>query len=120
MVRATSAAVGGSSAGRFDPVIHESVRLRICGLLANVSPLQFAAIRDTLGVSDATCSKHLKVLTESGYVKQTRRVGRENRHKVMWVSLTAAGRTAFAEHMAALAGIAGGMPTARPEPDEKI
>ena len=38
---------------RFDPVIHEPMRLRICGILSTVDEMQFAALRDTLDISDA-------------------------------------------------------------------
>ena len=51
----------------FDETIHAPVRLRICGLLRPVDKLEFSVLRDTLDVSDATLSKHLKTLSTAGY-----------------------------------------------------
>ena len=36
---------------RFNALIHSPVRLRICALLRHTSELEFATIRDTLGVT---------------------------------------------------------------------
>ena len=52
----------------FDEVIHAPMRLRICGLLRRVDALSFVVVRDALALTPATLSKHLRVLTESGYV----------------------------------------------------
>jgi DNA-binding MarR family transcriptional regulator len=74
-----------------------------------VDELEFAVIRDTLGVSDPTLSKHLKVLAEAGLVgvrKETSSL-RSDARRLTWVSLTAEGATALRRHMAALAAIAG-------------
>lgn len=94
---------------RFDPVVHAPVRLRICGLLSGVEALRFGVIRDTLGVSDATCSKHLKVLAEHGYVRLIRRrgAGSGSARPLTWVSLTREGRRALAGHVQALRAIVG-------------
>src|SRR5690606_34910403 len=52
----------------FDEIIHSPVRLRICGVLRRVAELEFAVIRDALGVADAHLSKNLRVLADSGYL----------------------------------------------------
>ncbi|MBT1162694.1 transcriptional regulator [Bifidobacterium sp. SO1] len=83
------------------------MRLRICGMLHSAGEIEFAAIRDMLGVSDAVCSKHLKVLAENGYVSLDKRPGPRNGHDITWVSLTGEGAKAFSEHIAALQLIAG-------------
>lgn len=93
---------------RFDPVVHAPVRLRICGLLSGVDALQFGVIRDTLGVSDATCSKHLKVLAEHGYVRLAKRgANRGSARPLTWVRLTREGRRALDGHVEALRRIVG-------------
>ncbi|KAA8822026.1 transcriptional regulator [Bifidobacterium vespertilionis] len=92
---------------QFNEVIHAPMRLRICGLLQGAGEVEFAAIRDMLGVSDAVCSKHLKVLSDNGYVTLAKRPGQRNGHDVTWVSLTDEGREAFESHIAALQAIAG-------------
>ncbi|WP_223852440.1 winged helix-turn-helix domain-containing protein [Bifidobacterium tissieri] len=53
---------------KFDETIHAPIRLRICGMLEVYGKLRFDALRDSLGVSDAVCSKHLKTLADHGYV----------------------------------------------------
>nr|WP_274607641.1 transcriptional regulator [Bifidobacterium miconis] len=94
---------------QFNEVIHAPMRLRICGMLHSAGEVEFAAIRDMLGVSDAVCSKHLKVLAENGYVTLDKRPGNRNGHDITWVSLTDEGAEAFASHIAALQLIAAGM-----------
>lgn len=94
---------------RFDEVIHEPLRLRICGLLRRVDGLDFALLRDLLGVSAATLSKHIKTLAAMGYVvsRKTASAERADARRVMWVSLTKDGRVAFDAHVLALQEIAG-------------
>ena len=97
------------SAAAFDPVIHAPGRLQICGLLSAADEAEFATLREALGVSDSVLSKHLKQLEEAGYVG-VRKAAQAGRQRT-WLSLTAAGRRAFAAHVAELtrlAGLAGG------------
>lgn len=97
---------------RFDEVIHSPVRLRICGLLRNVSELEFAVIRETLDLSDANLSKNLKVLAEAGFVRtrKERSSLRADARRLTWVTLTGMGRRALEGHLAALAEIARAVP----------
>ncbi|MFP7834911.1 transcriptional regulator [Marisediminicola sp. LYQ134] len=94
---------------RFDEVIHAPMRLRVCGLLRRVDGMDFAVLRDTLEVSDATLSKHLKTLTEAGYValKKSASTARSDARRMTWVSLTGVGRSVFDAHIRALREIAG-------------
>ena len=96
----------------FDDTIHAPVRLRISGLLRGAEKVDFAVLRDTLGVSDATLSKHLRVLTEAGYVKATKgaSAARSDARRVTWVAQTTAGRRAFDAHVAELRRITEGLP----------
>ncbi|MCH9277282.1 transcriptional regulator [Bifidobacterium amazonense] len=94
---------------QFNEVIHAPMRLRICGMLHSGGEVEFAAIREMLGVSDAVCSKHLKVLAENGYVTLDKRPGKRNGHDITWVSLTDEGAEAFSDHIAALQNIAAGL-----------
>ncbi len=92
-------------APRFDAVIHPPPRLQICGLLAAVDTMEFAAVRDAVGVSDSVLSKHVKQLEEAGYV----RIGKAtvaSRQRTS-LSLTRTGRRAFDAHVAELRRIAG-------------
>ena len=92
----------------FDEVIHAPVRLRICGLLCPVDALSFIALRDTLDLTPATLSKHLKVLIDTGYVSMEKAASQErvDFRRVAWCRLTLAGRNAFDGHIAALEAIA--------------
>ncbi|SCG53253.1 Winged helix DNA-binding domain-containing protein [Micromonospora siamensis] len=94
---------------RFDDTIHAPVRLRICGLLNNADRLDFAVVRDTLGVSDATLSKHVKTLVDAGHVtiSKSASANRTDARRVTWLSLSPTGRSAFAAHIRALQDIAG-------------
>jgi DNA-binding MarR family transcriptional regulator len=92
-------------APRFDAVIHASPRLQICGLLAAVDTMEFAAVRETVGVSDSVLSKHVKQLEEAGYV-QVRKATVASRVRTS-LALTRAGRAAFDAHVAELRRIAG-------------
>lgn len=92
---------------RFDEVIHAPVRLRICGIL-RLEQMDFAVLRDTLDVSDAMLSKHLKTLAAAGFVSLSKAASaaRTDARRLTWVALTRAGRNAFDAHVRALQEIA--------------
>jgi DNA-binding MarR family transcriptional regulator len=92
-------------APRFDAVIHPPPRLQVCGLLAAVDTMDFATVRDQVGVSDSVLSKHVKQLEEAGYVT-VHKATRASRLRTS-LSLTADGRAAFDAHVAELRRIAG-------------
>ncbi|GAA1979309.1 transcriptional regulator [Nocardiopsis rhodophaea] len=87
----------------FDSVIHAPQRLRICALLDAVTQIEFSLIQEQLKVSASVLSKHVSVLMDAGYVEQRKAV-RDTRQRV-WLTLTAAGRTAYRGHVAALRAI---------------
>ena len=91
---------------RFDAVVHMPPRLQICGLLAVVDTMDFAVVRDQVGVSDSVLSKHVRQLEEAGYVT-VRKATRASRVRTS-LALTAAGRAAFDAHVAELRRITGG------------
>ena len=101
---------------RFDAVIHAPIRLRVCGILRRTDEIDFAVIRDTLEISDASLSKHLKALSDAGYVsmKKTASLSRSDSRRLTWVKLTSAGREAFDSHIAELHVIAHGHPEPTP------
>ena len=92
-------------APHFDAVIHPPPRLQVCGLLAVVDTMEFATVRDAVGVSDSVLSKHVKQLEEAGYVT-VRKATVASRQRTS-LALTAAGRGAFDAHVAELRRIAG-------------
>lgn len=97
----------------FDEVIHAPNRLRICAFLDASTSAEFGVLRDFVGVADSVLSKHVKVLQEAGYVSVTKPTGR-GRVKT-WVSLTPAGKEAYARHVSALRALFDA-PPARSEP----
>ena len=93
---------------QFNDLIHAPSRLRICGLLRAVNQMDFAVLRDGLGISDAALSKHLKTLAGAGYI-QLAKAASENRRdarRLTWVALTPQGKDAFDAHVRALQEIA--------------
>ena len=85
---------------RFDELIHAPTRLSIVSLLAASQWADFQFIRDSVGLSDSALSKQLATLEQAGYVEIGRGfVGKRPRTSAR---LTAAGRAAFQEHVAAL------------------
>jgi DNA-binding MarR family transcriptional regulator len=92
-----------SAAARFDEVVHAPNRLQVCAILSAVDSADFATLREALGVADSVLSKHLRVLHEAGYV-DVHKAPCAGRVRTS-VSLTGAGRTAYAGHVAALQAI---------------
>jgi DNA-binding MarR family transcriptional regulator len=88
------------TAPRFDELIHPSTRLSLVALLAAADWVDFAFLRDQLGLSDSALSKQLSTLDEAGYVTIDRPVS--NRRRRVRARLTPQGRTAFDGHVAAL------------------
>ncbi len=90
---------------RFDPVVHAPPRLQVCALLAPVADVEFAVLRDAIGVSDSVLSKHLRVLEEAGYLTlhKAAALGRVRTR----AALTPAGRAAFDGHVAELQRLVG-------------
>lgn len=98
---------GGASAGagthprhRLDDVIHSPVRLSVVSALSGVDRAEFGEVRDAVEVSDSVLSKHVAALEGAGYVEVTK--GRVGRRPRTWLALTADGRAALQEHLAAL------------------
>jgi DNA-binding transcriptional ArsR family regulator len=91
---------------RFDELIHPATRLSIVSLLAAVDWVDFAFVRDRLGLSDSALSKQFATLEEAGYISVERPVS--DRRRRVRVRLTGAGRGAFDGHVAALQQIVSG------------
>lgn len=85
---------------KFDPVIHPQRRLELCALLAGVDAVEFRTVREALTISESSLSKHVKYLSEAGYVDAAKKP-----HGVRtrtWLRLTKAGREAYEGHVAEL------------------
>jgi DNA-binding MarR family transcriptional regulator len=86
--------------------IHQPVRLRIMAALVALEPgveVDFSYLRGLLDVTDGNLGAHLRKLEEAGYIAVNKTfVERKPR---TFAAATAAGRTVFQEHVAALEAI---------------
>ena len=104
------------SAAALDPVIHAPIRLQTCAILGSADQVEFALLRDALEISDSVLSKHLKQLDEAGYVR-LHKAASGGRVRT-WLSLTPAGRKAFAVHVRELQRLATSSVMPAPVPGE--
>ena len=89
--------------GTPDEVIHQSTRLRITSVLNSLGSrdaMEFGRLRAILVTTDGNMATHLTALEKAGYIAFSKDfVGKKPRTRV---ALTAAGRRAFAKHVAYL------------------
>jgi DNA-binding HxlR family transcriptional regulator len=98
---------GGLSHPRrdLDDLLTHAVRFSIVAALAGVQRAEFAAVRDSVEISDPMLSKQVALLEKAGYVHVEK--GRVGRRPRTWLSLSDEGTTAYTRHVAALRAIAG-------------
>jgi len=85
---------------QLDRVIHEKGRLGIVSMLAASAELSFTELRDALEMTDGNLTTHVRTLQETGYVSVAKSYRR--RRRLTTLSLTAAGRKAFADYVTLL------------------
>ena len=85
---------------QLDRVIHEKGRLAIMSMLAASAELSFTELRDALEMTDGNMTTHVRTLQETGYVSVAKSYQRNRR--LTTLSMTAAGRRAFAEYVSLL------------------
>lgn len=91
--------------GPLDDTIHAQARLAIVAFLNGLDEASFTTLKQALELTDGNLSAHLRRLEEAGYAEVAKAfVGRKAQTTVR---LTAAGRSAFAEYVATLAGLLG-------------
>lgn len=103
------------SLDRIDPVLAPPKRLAALGMLVHAKQVEFAFIRDQLGLSDSDLSKQMSALVEAGYVV-SRKTGK-GRTRSTWFRATSRGRDALAVHVAALNALVQ-VPSAPPPSEE--
>lgn len=91
--------------GRIDEVIHGRMRLGIMVYLADVDTAEFTELKAVLEATQGNLSVHLKKLEEAGYVAIAKSF--MNNKPLTRISITPAGRTAFAAYLEALGGLIG-------------
>ena len=82
-------------------------RLKLTTMLTAVSEVEFAVLRDGLGVSDSVLSKHVATLADAGYVRS--RKGTYGGRRTTWVALSPTGRKVLRNHVAVLREIIAGV-----------
>jgi DNA-binding MarR family transcriptional regulator len=85
---------------QLDRVIHEKGRLAIMSMLAASAELSFTELRDALEMTDGNLTTHVRTLQEKGYVSVAKSYQRNRR--LTTLSMTAAGRRAFADYVSLL------------------
>lgn len=86
-----------------DDLIHQPVRLRIMAALTSLAPreqVDFSYLKEKLALTDGNLGAHLRALEEAGYVT-VEKTFVERRPKT-FLAASAAGKKAFAAHVAAL------------------
>src|SRR4051812_32052532 len=103
---AGSGCAGADPMAELDAIIHQPLRLRIMAAL-NALPagngLEFAKLKRLTRATDGNLGAHIETLARAGYVAVDKAfVGKKPQTTV---TATAAGRAAFARHVAYLKGI---------------
>jgi DNA-binding MarR family transcriptional regulator len=89
-----------------DDIIHQPVRLRIMAALTALGAreqVDFSFLKEKLELTDGNLGAHLRTLEEAGYVLVEKTF--VDRRPKTFVAASAAGRKAFAAHVAALQAI---------------
>ncbi|MFG2606541.1 winged helix-turn-helix domain-containing protein [Streptomyces sp. NPDC048514] len=86
-----------------DPALVDPTRLAIVSLLSSTKWVEFAFVRDTVGLSDSALSKQIAKLEGRDYVEAKR--GYVGKRPRTWLALTKTGREALDSHLSALQNI---------------
>jgi DNA-binding MarR family transcriptional regulator len=91
---------------QLDPIIHQPARLQIMSALCQLKDCErvdFSFLKDQLSLTDGNLGAHLLTLEGKGYIAVEKAF--VSRRPKTFVAATAAGRLAFASHVAALQSI---------------
>ena len=89
-----------------DEIIHQAVRLKIMAALNAAGPrdfIEFTRLKSLVEATDGNLGAHLETLAKAGYIALEKRF--EGKRPQTRARITAAGRKAFAEHVAFLRNI---------------
>jgi DNA-binding MarR family transcriptional regulator len=86
-----------------DRQLQAPARLELMAIMSAASEVEFAVLRERLDLSDSVLSKHVSTLVDAGYARS--RKGSQDGRRTTWISSTAVGREALADHVAALRAI---------------
>ena len=91
---------------RIDEVIHGRMRLGIMVYLADAGSADFTELKAALEATQGNLSVHIKKLEEAGFVSVAKSF--VNNRPLTRVSITPAGRAAFANYLTAMSALIGG------------
>lgn len=91
---------------KIDEVIHGRVRLGVMAYLSGAATADFNSLKAKLQATDGNLSAHLRKLEDAGYVAIDKSF--VDRKPLTRVSLTDAGRKAFAAYLEAMARLVDG------------
>lgn len=91
---------------RIDEVIHGRLRLGIMAYLSGAGSADFNTLKSKLSATDGNLSAHLRKLEDAGYVAVDKSF--RDRKPLTTISLTDAGRTAFAVYLDAIGRLVDG------------
>ena len=91
---------------RIDEVIHGRMRLGIMVYLADAGTADFTELKGALEATQGNLSVHIKKLEEAGFVSVDKSF--VNNRPLTRVSITPAGRAAFADYLTAMSALIGG------------
>jgi DNA-binding MarR family transcriptional regulator len=85
---------------QFNLVLENRVRLAVMSALVVNEKIEFNSLKEMLGLTDGNLASHIATLEKSGYLSIKKKfLGKKPQTTY---AATAAGRKAFAEHLAAL------------------
>jgi DNA-binding MarR family transcriptional regulator len=90
----------GFDIDRIDEVIHGRVRLGVMAYLSGAGSADFNTLKTRLQATDGNLSVHLRKLEDAGFVRVEKAF--VNRKPLTTLTLTDAGRTAFAAYLDAI------------------
>ncbi|HVV11869.1 transcriptional regulator [Amycolatopsis sp.] len=83
-----------------DDLVHQRHRLGILTITAEAKRVEFGYLRENLELTGGNLSRHIAVLEEAGLLEVEK--GYDGKRPKTWVHITAMGRKALAEEIAAL------------------
>jgi DNA-binding MarR family transcriptional regulator len=90
----------GHPASGLNDIVHQRVRLGILTIAREAPRVEFSYLRTNLELSAGNLSQHLGVLENAGLI--TIEKGYAGKRARTWITITKAGRAAFAEEIAQL------------------
>jgi DNA-binding MarR family transcriptional regulator len=106
----------GHPANGLNDIVHQRVRLGILTIAHEAPRVEFTYLRTNLDLSAGNLSQHLGVLENAGLI--TLEKGYAGKRARTWITITKAGRAAFAEEITQLKLLISRIDGAGPPPEQ--